>query len=315
MTAGNNGQGTPEGDDPFGYLYRSEGGDGGTDGGQQAHQPGVPRTSYNQVRPVGSRQYGQQPQQQVTYGQQAPGTGPAPHYAAPETLPGGAPQHSAQGGHQGGRAAGRSKRRGPLIAAIAVVAVVVCGIGVAIFANGSDEKKEQQNTANGGGEDKQTPAGGDKPDETKKSEPEKRKPAKLPKEDAASLRLSGGAVTEKTVPGAQGDGGLYIAGMNKQGAGVEWKVDVEKEGDYRLNARYGVPGTDAALTIFANGKADTRAINMKNFGGTKDWENGWKTTWSLVKLNKGTNIIRLSCEAGNSCDVHLDQLWISPKNG
>ena len=67
MTAGNNGASTPEDDDPFGYLYE----DGQAAGAQQprqggygypapAAQPGVPRTSYNQVRTVGERQYGQQ---------------------------------------------------------------------------------------------------------------------------------------------------------------------------------------------------------------------------------------------------------------
>ncbi|MEV4440203.1 carbohydrate-binding protein, partial [Streptomyces sp. NPDC049577] len=49
MTAGNSGTGTagtPENDDPFAYLYRSEGGDGTQGGNQPAgHQPGVPRTS------------------------------------------------------------------------------------------------------------------------------------------------------------------------------------------------------------------------------------------------------------------------------
>src|SRR5215218_9770713 len=105
MTAGNDGASTPEDDDPFGYLYE----DGQSGGGQQrrqggygypgpAAQPGVPRTSYNQVRTVGERQYGQPPQQvppqgqygqQPGYGQQQPYGGPSPHYAAPETQPGG----------------------------------------------------------------------------------------------------------------------------------------------------------------------------------------------------------------------------------
>ncbi|BBA97996.1 hypothetical protein RVR_4012 [Actinacidiphila reveromycinica] len=69
MTAGNDG--TPENDDPFAYLYRSEGGDQPDPaGGQPAPgQPGVPRTSYHQVQRVGERRpaaggYGYPPQQQ-----------------------------------------------------------------------------------------------------------------------------------------------------------------------------------------------------------------------------------------------------------
>ncbi|MFI9305095.1 carbohydrate-binding protein [Streptomyces triculaminicus] len=318
MTAGNNGTGTPENDDPFGYLYRSEGGDGATEGGQQqtaARQPGVPRTSYNQVRPVGSRQYGQQPAAQRA--QQ-----PHPHYSAPETLPGGAPAASGPGAGAGaGRgshgASDRPKRRGLLIAAIAVVAVVAGGIGVAVMTNSSDDK----GTNAGGDSGKVVTDDSGKPDDSEKKKEKEKKDDQpknpsangLKKRDAASLRLSGGATTEKTVKGAEADGGLYITGMNQVGAAVEWTVDVDATGQYRLNVRYGVPGKDANLTVGANGKGDTRAIRMENFGGTKDgdWEAGWKNTWANVNLNKGTNTIKLSCEPGNKCDVHLDQVWIS----
>ncbi|MBI0385487.1 carbohydrate-binding protein, partial [Streptomyces albiflaviniger] len=43
MTAGNNGSGTPENDDPFAYLYRSEG-DQGNEGGQSGQPGAAPRT-------------------------------------------------------------------------------------------------------------------------------------------------------------------------------------------------------------------------------------------------------------------------------
>lgn len=103
MTAGNNGASKPEDDDPFGYLYADGQAAGAQPPGQggygypgPAAQPGVPRTSYNQVRTVGERQYGQVPQQQA-YGQQAPPQYGQPNgqygqpnaqYAAPETYPG-----------------------------------------------------------------------------------------------------------------------------------------------------------------------------------------------------------------------------------
>ncbi|WP_190130324.1 carbohydrate-binding protein [Streptomyces mashuensis] len=312
MTAGTNGTGTPENDDPFGYLYRSEGGDGQTDDGRAARQPGVPRTSYNQVRPVGSRTYG---------GQQSAARQPNPHYAAPETLPGGTPARS---GHaaQPAPGAARPKRRGLLIAAIAVVVVVAGGIGVAMMTNSSDDKGGQA----GGSSDKvvtqnngkdQDDSGKQKDDEDKKQgkDDKSKNPsaAGLLKRDAATLKLSGGATTERTVKGAQSEGGLYITGMNSVGAAVEWTVDVDAAATYKLNVRYGVPGKDADLTITANGKGDTRAIRMNNFGGTKegDWEAGWKNTWANIDLNKGTNVIKLSCEPGNRCEVHLDQIWLS----
>ncbi|MEU3353502.1 carbohydrate-binding protein [Streptomyces sp. NPDC037389] len=321
MTAGNNGTGTgsgasgaPENDDPFGYLYRSEGG-GSTEGGQQqtaAYQPGVPRTSYNQVRPVGSRTYG---------GAQGVGStaprpaGPNPHYAAPETL-GGAPtqgQAPVRGGHGAAPAAPRPRRRGLLIAAIAVVLVVAGGIGVAMLTNSSSDDKQ----TSAGGEEK--PGGGDaaKGGDAKKKKDKDEGP-KNPsvnaqtKRDASNLRLSGGATTEKTVKGAQADGGIYITGMNQPGAAVEWTVDVEKAGDYRLNLRYGVPGKDATLTTWANGNKTFSSIKMKNYGAKPgDWENGWFTSWVQVSLNKGTNVLKFSCEPGDQCESHLDQVWIS----
>ncbi|MFI1796899.1 carbohydrate-binding protein [Streptomyces sp. NPDC020379] len=303
MTAGNNGSGTPEGDDPFAHLYRSEGGDGSQEAGSAAPRPGVPRTSYHQVRTVGTRQYGQQNQ---TYGGQQPPHQPAPHYAAPETLPGGTPRQPGPppGGHGGPQ---RPKRRGLLVAAIAVVVVVAGGIGAAMITNsGGDDSK----TSADGGDNKPKQQESGKPKEPRKDEPSNSSAAGLQQRDAATLNLSGGATTEKTVKGAQADGGLYITGMNQVGAAVEWQVNVDSDGEYRLDARYGVPGTDANLTITTNGQRESRPINMKNFGGTKDWENGWKGTWSLIQLKKGPNSIKLSCEQGNSCDVHLDQLSI-----
>ncbi|NEE52347.1 carbohydrate-binding protein, partial [Streptomyces sp. SID8455] len=147
MTAGNNGASKPEDDDPFGYLYADGQAAGAQPPGQggygypgPAAQPGVPRTSYNQVRTVGERQYGQQqvpPQQgygyppQQNYGQPAQQyNAPNPQYAAPETYPGGAPtahHGSVPGGGSGGR--GGPNNKALLIAAVAVVAVVLIGIG------------------------------------------------------------------------------------------------------------------------------------------------------------------------------------------
>lgn len=87
----------PEDDDPFGYLYADGQAAGATPpgqgggygypgpavGGPSGAQPGVPRTSYNQVRTVGERTYGGQrgavPPQQQAPAYQA-------QYQAPEAL-------------------------------------------------------------------------------------------------------------------------------------------------------------------------------------------------------------------------------------
>ncbi len=304
MTAGNNGADTPENDDPFAYLYRSEGGEGGagpSGDGAAARQPGVPRTSYNQVRAVGQRQYGA-PQQapQQAYGQQNA------HYAAPETLPGGDRARNGSGPAYSGGHEPRRNRNGLLIGAVAVVAVVCIGIGVAMLTNGKD-----------GADDK---AGGAGPSAGASVAPSKEPTSKpsageLPKIDAGGLRLDGGASTAKDVPGARSSSGAYVAGMNAPGASATWTVDVDKTGQYKLWVGYGVPGKDANLTLGVNGTASARPVNMKNFAGADEgaWDKGWTKTWSYVQLNKGTNSIKLSCESGNQCDVNLDKVWLADK--
>ncbi|MEU3960084.1 carbohydrate-binding protein [Streptomyces buecherae] len=352
MTAGNNGSGVPQDDDPFAYLYRQEGGDGGAGQGTQGssrtggygypgpQQPGVPRTSYNHVRAVGERQYGGQQQ----YGQQQ--QQPAPqqggygypqhnaHYTAPEALPqqtrqrahgapppGGVPPRQAGhgqgapaghgGGHGGGAGHGGGGRgpnsKGLLIGAIAVVAVVIIGISVAMISNNSGDKDDKaeptQNTSPTAAESVE-PSQDPKP--TKEPEP-------LPTEDASAMRLDGGTTLASDIPGAKAEGGKYVAGINKPGAGATWSVDVEKAGQYRLYVGYGVPGEDQNLSLTVNSKRDPRSVSMKNFALAKkgDWAKGWTHTWAIVNLNKGTNTVRLSCEAGNKCDVNLDQVWLA----
>ncbi|MGW7248942.1 CBM35 domain-containing protein [Streptomyces decoyicus] len=299
MTAGNNGADTPENDDPFAYLYRAEGGEGGAPGpsgdGPAARQPGVPRTSYNQVRAVGQRQYGQQAPQQVTYGQQNA------HYAAPETLPGGDRTRSAPAPGNGGQEPRRG-RNGLLIGAVAVVAVVCIGIGVAMLTNGKNAKDDTAGKPGPTAGDTVSP--GDKP--------KKPAPGKLPKEDAGSLRLDGGAATAKDVPGARSTSGSYVGGFNQVGAKVQWTVDAPRAGDYRLYVRYGIPGEDANATLAVNSKPNSQPIGLKNFihSPKGDWEKGWQTTWAPVTLNKGSNTIEISCGQGNQCNANLDQVWL-----
>ncbi|MFH8594131.1 CBM35 domain-containing protein [Streptomyces rimosus] len=316
MTAGNNGAGTPEDDDPFAHLYRSEGGEGGAQGaagGSAARRPGVPRASYNQVRAVGERQYGQRQygQQQVPaqqpYGQQGqqPYGQQNAHYAAPETLPGGNGTRQGPPPGHGQDGPPRRSHKGLLIGAISVVAVVCIGIGVAMLTNQGDKKDEA-----GGGDPTPTAGESVKPSDKPSDKPTK---APLPKEDAGALRLDGGAATAKDVSGAKGTGGTYVAGFNKVGASVTWTVDVPNAGDFRLYVRYGIPGKPANATLTVNGKPNAQPLGMKNFTHSPegDWEKGWQTTWAPITVNKGTNTIKLSCEQGNQCDANIDQLWLA----
>ncbi|PTH86525.1 carbohydrate-binding protein [Streptomyces sp. A244] len=309
MTPGNNGASTPEDDDPFGYLYA----DGQANGAQPPSGGGYGYpNSVNRVRAVGTRQYGQQPQtaQTAPYGQvpqQGSHSQPNAHYAAPETLPGGAQTaHHATPAGGGGRGGRGPNTKGLLIGAIAVVAAVVIGIGVAML--GGDKDKDDAS---------------DKPGTTPtQSEDSKPSPSTskagaakqdLPKTDAKALRLSPGMTTASEFKGAKADGGVYVTGFNQVGAKVTWTVDgIEKEGDYRLYARYSIPGVDANATLLVNGKANTQPMGLKNFINSPkgDWEKGWQTSWAPVTLTKGTNTIELVCNEGNQCDAVLDQLWV-----
>ncbi len=310
MTAGNNGSGTPDNDDPFAYLYRSEGGTDGGAGGSATQQPGVPRTSFNQVRPVGERRYGgQQAQQQP----QQPGR-PNAYYAAPETVPGGraAARQGAPAGR--GRAAARAGRNhnGLLIGAIAVVAAVIVGVGSAIIF--SDDDKAVGNQAgtsasptaeadSGNASEGEGKSGNAGDDEEKGA---------LPREDAASLRPEGGATVAKDIEGSRARSGAYVAGLDKPGASVSWVFDVPEGGKYTLYVGYGVPGKDANSTLTVNGKPQGQPLNMKNFAQAEEgqWDKGWTRTYAWIELTKGTNTVSISCEQGNQCGFVLDQVWL-----
>ncbi|CAL9519504.1 carbohydrate-binding protein [Streptomyces cellulosae] len=306
MTPGNNGASTPEDDDPFGYLYA----DGQANGAQPPSGGYGYPNSVNRVRPVGSRQYGQQgpapqaPPQQGAFGQ------PSAHYAAPETLPGGAPTARTQPS-RGGRGGGPNTK-GLLIGAIAVVAAVVIGIGVAMISGDDDDK--------GGNEAGPSPTATQETGEPSPSSSEGDKDedkAKLPAIDAKALRLDGGATLSSEFEGAKADGGVYVTGFNKVGSKVTWTVNGVKAGNYRFYVQYGIPGEDADATIVVNGKPETRPLNMKNFakGAKGDWEAGWQNTWASVNLNDGTNTIELVCNEGNKCNAVLDQLWLANEDG
>ncbi|MCB5166145.1 carbohydrate-binding protein [Streptomyces bambusae] len=328
----NNGANTPEDDDPFGYLYadgQAAGATPPTQGGgygypgQGGGQPGVPRTSYNQVRTVGERTYGGQrghvPQQQP---HPQPGHQPQPHYQAPEAIQAaggyGVPPQQTYGGQQSyappaqpAPPARGSNRRGLLIGAIAVVGAVVIGIGVALISDQNKDKDKGKDTSSN------TPVGqstGAQPTPGK-NDPTKKpvKSSEIPVADAAAgpgIVLSGGATPQNHVPGAKGAGGQYVGGFNQVGAAITWTVDVPETGTYTFLVNYGVPGKDGDGTLTINGERQDRAISLKNFSkaGDGEWEKGWTYSYSYIKLSKGTNALKLSCESNNKCEAIIDQL-------
>ncbi|MEU4090929.1 carbohydrate-binding protein [Streptomyces sp. NPDC026673] len=317
MTAGNNGAPEPGNDDPFAYLYRQ---DGEEPGQAAAAQPGVPRTSYNQVQRVGERrsQQPQQPQQpqQGGYGypQQQPGYGQQqPSYGHQQPQ---ATQQFPQG--PGGPAGGGSRRaasarpggpnsKGLLIGAVAVVAAVAIGIGVAM-AGGDDDKSQAGSTP--------TPTAnsdGGKGDSSGK--PSASASATEPGVvDAATLVKAGGARIGSQYKGTLAAGGKYVENMNAVGASVTWKVDVPKDGSYDFWIRYGNAEKDSAsATIVVNGKPQSYKPDLKNWGKEGDW-NHWYRSYATLDLKQGTNTLALTCGQGDACHFNLDQLALMDKD-
>src|SRR4051812_45065377 len=285
MTSGNNGASAPEDDDPFGYLYA----DGQANGAQPpsggGYGYGYPN-SVNRTRSVGQRQYGQQqapaapngpygqvPQQQGQNGY----TQPSAHYAAPETFPGSAPtSQQPMPGYSGGggRRGGGPNTKGLLIGAIAVVAAVVIGIGIAM-AGGDDNDKAGDSGASSTPSTSQS----SQPSASSSGDADAKE---LPKIDAKALNLGTGVTTASDVEGSTADGGVYVSGLNQTGASVTWNVSgIPTSGVYTLFAHYSTADEDQSMTLTVNGKQFGSKVNFGNFAKAKDGDfaKGWTKTY------------------------------------
>jgi hypothetical protein len=317
MTAGQDG--TPENDDPFGYLYRAEDG---------SEQPAAPSTSYNQVQRVGERRSPQQPpQQQGGYGyppaqpQQQGGYGyPQPQQQAygydqqqggqqytrqqPQYAP--APQPGDGGGHRGagpGHGDGDApNRKGLLIAAIAVVVAVAIGIAVAM-SQGDGKANEADNKPTTAPVSSAAPT---TPSQTPSATPSQFASDKV---DASTFALAGPAATSTQWAGS--NAGTYVDHMNQAGASATWTVTVPEDGAYTFFVSYGNAGPDATLSLAVNGKMRTTPVKFKNYGSYTDWSKAWNnTTFAWVNLTKGENTLQLTFQASDAGGVNLDQTWL-----
>jgi hypothetical protein len=305
MTAGNNGTPEPGTDDPFAYLYRQEGAEAGQTAAAPTGQPGVPRTSYNQVRAVGERR--PSPQQPPAYGyppQQPPQYGTQPLPEQPSRSGG----HGGHGsGHSGGTGRGPNNK-GLLIGAVAVVAAVAIGIGVAM-ANGSDNTNTGANSSPSASTGTTSGSNGSssQPSESASSTAS----TGLGTVDAAAQSLTGGAQKSTEHSGARAAGGEYVDHMTSVGATVTWTVDMAKAGSYRLYVRYANAQKDpASATTVVNGTALNYKMSLKNYGKEGDWT-AWYKSYQTVNLKQGSNTIAMTCGNGDACHFNLDQLAVT----
>ncbi|WP_158674628.1 hypothetical protein [Streptomyces hoynatensis] len=313
MSAGNTGTGAPdEGDDPFAYLYRPEGGQAP----QGPPQQGPRQPSYHQVRPVGERTFGGQqggygypPQQGGGYGY-PPQQGyrqPDAHYAAPESRPGGAPPF---GPPDRRRPDPEPRRNGLLIGAIAVVLAVALGVGAAIvFSNGGSEDEAGGDTtptptgdAGGDGGDGSSPSSSPSEDEEDDGPPAT--------EDLHDLTLGNGAAVETSIGGARSADGSYIAVQGRPHASISWTFEMPEAGSYRFYTGYATTTDGQGMSFSVNGEPREDPVDMKDYAtGSDEMDTSWVKTYNLVDLQEGENTIELTCTS--SCDVNIDAFWIT----
>lgn len=129
--------------------------------------------------------------------------------------------------------------------------------------------------------------------------------------EAESAVYSGGA--NKAVDHVGFSGAGFVAGLKKTGPDITWTVNnTISDGDYTLTFKYanGIP-SDGLLT---NRTLSLYIDNVKTqitFSPTADWDT-WGTFQKTVPLNMGSHTIRLSCDAGDTYNVNIDWLAVTP---
>lgn len=289
------GPGNGEPDDPYGYLYRPG-------PGEEAPPPGsTPGRVMPQYVQVGQTQPGMagygapsQPPPQPPQGvPQQPGHQPFPGQPAP---PG---PHDAQPPTGGRRAnAGRSQNsRGPLFAVLGVLLVIAIVVGIVLSMSGGDDDKAEGTNST-------------VPVQVESSEPSEEPttpvssgPAQIGQVEAENAQPSG--VTTATVKGS-----TVLTGWQK-GSSITWSVDAPSKGSYRLYMRYGngapkdgSPRPSTPLMVSVNGESP-RSINLYGLGDPDIIG----TTWSVVSLKKGSNLITITCAADAGCPVIVDRMY------
>jgi alpha-glucosidase (family GH31 glycosyl hydrolase) len=134
---------------------------------------------------------------------------------------------------------------------------------------------------------------------------------------AETAELAGGAQVASDHQGYSGTG--FVAGLTPPGAGltppgpsVSWPVyEVPSTGSYTLQMRYanGYPVGDVphTMSLLVNG---TR-VGQVSFPSTASWDD-WATVEQTVPLRAGGNTIALACQQGDTCNINLDWLTVTP---
>lgn len=125
------------------------------------------------------------------------------------------------------------------------------------------------------------------------------------KSEAENTSLFKGAHLATNHSGYTGAG--FVAGLTDVGAGMGWKLNNQLERDYALSIKY------------ANGMGNSRTIslyidNVKTqitLPQTDSWDS-WGVFKKYISLTEGYHEVKLVCEAGDTYNVNVDWLELTP---
>ena len=104
-------------------------------------------------------------------------------------------------------------------------------------------------------------------------------------------------------------GSGYIAGWNREGQWVDFKVNAASTGLYTLIFRYAAAGGTASRYIYVNGKS---IADNQIFPGTENWSRWNNITIPNVSLNAGSNTVSVifNRDKGSRNWLNLDELTV-----
>ncbi|MGF1432266.1 hypothetical protein [Kitasatospora sp. LaBMicrA B282] len=305
----------PAEDDPFAYLYRSEGGDGE---GAPGRAPGVPRTPYTRPMEVGRAQYGAPPQHQgpgyrPPYPQQPRGPyGPGAEATTQLPQPS---RYAERSRPQPGEEAPRGRGKGPVIGVVAVVAAIAIGSGIAL--SGNDGKKDNAAppapapATSAGGHSPSASAGGSSSASSAPSgSPSPGSFTGAPAFLDASAAQPQNATSATSVKGAISADGSYLT--MPQGSSATFTVNVATAGTYSLWLHYNnSSGSPVHVAVAVNGQDHQGGTTFKSWGDG-DPTKAWSYTYIWPQFQAGSNTVTVSVPGGGP--VLLDQVAITSKD-
>lgn len=126
--------------------------------------------------------------------------------------------------------------------------------------------------------------------------------------EAENAALSGGAKVNTDHTGYTGTG--FVDGYLTQGATTAFSVNVASAGNYDAALKYAnASGSTKTISIYVNGTKimQSSLLNLANW-------NTWSTKVETLALNAGANTITYKYDAGDTGNVNLDNLILTPSS-